>query len=216
MESTRSPSLGRGTERLHPALRSLRDGTGPPSSREGDLPRPGGDGHPTLADHPPARGPLLGHPGSYGAAQGRGGRNLLPQGAQVCHRLRGPGPGTRHLGHGGKGKAVLARFAAYLTSRGVAPSVITDFTLDMSEAFIQGIGENFPQARLTFDKIPVIKMMNEAVDQVRREERRGAEELTGSRYLWLYNPESLRPSRRRPCPPCLPQRTPARPNGPTP
>ena len=96
----------------------------------------------------------------------------------------------------GKGKAVLARFAAYLTSRGVDPSVITDFTLDMSEAFIQGIGENFPQARLTFDKFHVIKMMNEAVDQVRREERRSAEELTGSRYLWLYNPESLSPKQQ--------------------
>ena len=63
---------------------------------------------------------------------------------------------------------------AYLISRGVDPSCITDFTLDMSEAFIQGIGENFPQARLTFDKFHVIKMMNEAVDQVRREERRSA------------------------------------------
>jgi len=91
----------------------------------------------------------------------------------------------------GKGKATLAKFAAYLTSRNVDPSAITDFTLDMSEAFIQGIKEHFLNARLTFDKFHVIKMMNEAVDRVRREERRSAEELSGSRFLRLYNPEDL-------------------------
>jgi transposase len=91
----------------------------------------------------------------------------------------------------GKGKATLAEFTAYLTSRGVDPSVVTDFSLDMSEAFIQGIRENFPNARVTFDKFHVVKMMNEAVDQVRREERQSTEELAGSRFLWLHNPEDL-------------------------
>ena len=42
----------------------------------------------------------------------------------------------------------------------------------MSPAFIKGARENFPTAELTFDKFHVIKIINEAVDETRREERK--------------------------------------------
>jgi transposase len=45
----------------------------------------------------------------------------------------------------------------------------------------------FPEAHLTFDRFHVVKLMNEAVDEVRREEQRGAPELKKTRFLWLKN-----------------------------
>jgi len=61
----------------------------------------------------------------------------------------------------------------------------------MSPAFISGIGEQFPQAHLTFDKFHVLKIINEAVDEVRRQERASRPELAKTRYIWLKNPEHL-------------------------
>ena len=49
----------------------------------------------------------------------------------------------------------------------------------MGAAFEAGIKENFPNAEITFDKFHVIKLANEAVDQVRREE--SAEQLPDAR-----------------------------------
>ena len=41
----------------------------------------------------------------------------------------------------------------------------------MSPAYVLGVEDNFQNAAITFDKFHVMKLMNEAVDQVRREEQ---------------------------------------------
>ncbi|AKB27605.1 transposase [Methanosarcina siciliae T4/M] len=41
----------------------------------------------------------------------------------------------------------------------------------MSSAFINGISSEFPDVKITFDKFHVMKMMNEAVDEVRKQEQ---------------------------------------------
>ena len=41
----------------------------------------------------------------------------------------------------------------------------------MSPAFIKGVAENLPEAAVTFDKFHAVKIVNDAVDQVRRSER---------------------------------------------
>ena len=62
----------------------------------------------------------------------------------------------------------------------------------MSQAFIKGAREHFPPgAKLTFDKFHVVKVVNDAVDSVRREERKEAPSLAHTRYLWLKNPQTL-------------------------
>jgi transposase len=61
----------------------------------------------------------------------------------------------------------------------------------MSPAFISGIENNFPHASITFDKFHVMKLMNEAVDKVRREEQSHNSLLKKTRYVWLKNPENL-------------------------
>jgi len=50
---------------------------------------------------------------------------------------------------------------------------------------------NFQNAAITFDKFHVMKLMNEAVDQVRREEQAHNANLKYTRYIWLRNPENL-------------------------
>jgi transposase len=62
---------------------------------------------------------------------------------------------------------------------------------DMSPAFINGISSEFPDAKITFDKFHVMKMMNEAVDEVRKQEQSTIKELKNSKYLWLKNEGNL-------------------------
>ncbi len=38
----------------------------------------------------------------------------------------------------------------------------------MSPAFIKGVKEELPEAKITFDKFHILKLINEAVDEVRR------------------------------------------------
>ena len=68
---------------------------------------------------------------------------------------------------------------------------VANFCCDMSPAFISGIESNFKNAAITFDRFHVMKLMNEAVDQVRREEQAHNASLKRTRYIWLKNPENL-------------------------
>ncbi len=61
----------------------------------------------------------------------------------------------------------------------------------MSPAFIAGTAESLPNAQITFDKFHVVKLINQAVDAVRRAEQKSHAELKKSRYLWLKNPRNL-------------------------
>jgi transposase len=64
----------------------------------------------------------------------------------------------------------------------------------MSPAFISGVEKHFPEAQLTFDKFHALKILNEAVDEVRRQEQQSRPELKRTRYIWLKNPENLKES----------------------
>jgi len=61
----------------------------------------------------------------------------------------------------------------------------------MSPAFIAGTAQRLPNAQITFDKFHVVKLINDAVDEVRRAEQKSRTELKNSRYLWLKNPPNL-------------------------
>src|SRR5208282_1721799 len=55
----------------------------------------------------------------------------------------------------------------------------------------RGCEANFPNAKITFDKFHVIKLVNEAVDEVRRGEAKHNDWIKGTRYLWLKNLQNL-------------------------
>src|SRR5487761_2100815 len=60
------------------------------------------------------------------------------------------------------------------------------------------MSQGLPLRFVTQEAFHVSKYLNEAVDQVRRQEHKelmaqGDETLTGSRQLWLYNPQNFSP-----------------------
>jgi len=91
----------------------------------------------------------------------------------------------------GKDSTTIERFKDDLIEHGGTPESIEDVSCDMSPAFIKGIKENLPKAKITFDKFHIIKTLNTAVDEVRRQEQKGHPELKNSRYIFLKNPENL-------------------------
>ena len=62
---------------------------------------------------------------------------------------------------------------------------------DLSPSFISGVKKEFPDTALTFDRFHVMKIVNEAVDQVRREESKEDSRIKGTRYMWLKNEKNL-------------------------
>ena len=92
---------------------------------------------------------------------------------------------------GGKDAGTLAAFGADLGQHHGHAGQIREVCCDMSPAFISGAEATFPQAALTFDKLHVMKIINEAVDEVRRAEQGSRPELKKSRHLWLKNQANL-------------------------
>lgn len=91
----------------------------------------------------------------------------------------------------GKDKETVKAFAQDLTARKGKPKSILEVCCDMSPAFISGVQEQFPNAEITFDRFHIMKVVNDAVDQVRREEVRTQPALSKTRYIWLKNPGNL-------------------------
>jgi transposase len=91
----------------------------------------------------------------------------------------------------GKDAATVAAFADDLIEHGGDPEAIGEVRIDMSPAFIKGVAESLPNAAVTFDKFHTVKIINDAVDEVRRAERKGQAILKGTRYIWLRNPDTL-------------------------
>jgi len=92
----------------------------------------------------------------------------------------------------GKDASTLERFKADFEEHHGDPSHVQEVCCDMSPAFIKGVEKHFPEAHLTFDKFHVLKVINEAVDEVRRQEQQVRPELKKTRYLWLKNPVNLK------------------------
>ena len=91
----------------------------------------------------------------------------------------------------GKDANTVAAFADDLTAHGGNPGHIEEVCIDMSQAFIKGVAEHLPEAEVTFDKFHAVKLVNDAVDQVRRDEAKTRPELKKTRYSWLKNPGNL-------------------------
>jgi transposase len=106
----------------------------------------------------------------------------------------------------GKDAATVAGFAEDLTAHGGNPDQIAEVCIDMSPAFIKGVADHLPNAEVTFDKFHIVKIINDAVDEVRRGERKSHTELKGTRYIWLRNPDTLS-ERQRATLDALPTRT---------
>jgi transposase len=96
----------------------------------------------------------------------------------------------------GKDGATVAAFAEDLAAHGGDPAQISETCMDMSPAFISGTAAHLPQAEITFDKFHAVKIVNDAVDEVRREEAKSRPELKRTRYAWLKNHINLTSDQR--------------------
>jgi len=100
-----------------------------------------------------------------------------------------------HVGNDRK-KNTLKAWNASLTEE--QQTAIESVSMDMWPAFINATLESLPDAKekIAFDKFHVAKYLGEAVDKVRRHEHKalmaeGIDDLKGSKYDWLYNPENM-------------------------
>jgi transposase len=90
----------------------------------------------------------------------------------------------------------IADFAQYLREHRADPDQIASVSIDMSPAFIKGVGEHLPAARLTFDKFHVIAHASVAVDKMRRLEQKTDPDLKGLRWALLKDRHKLHPEQR--------------------
>ena len=91
----------------------------------------------------------------------------------------------------GKDNLTVARFAYDFQNHNRAVKDIKDISCDISPSFIKGVNEYLPSAEITFDKFHILKIINEAVDSVRKQELSTNKQLIGTKYIWLKNYNNL-------------------------
>jgi transposase len=91
----------------------------------------------------------------------------------------------------GKGAECITKLKDHLEEKGAPKEQIKQACIDMSPAFISGIMDNFPNAEITFDKFHTVKIINEAMDKVRKLERVEFEMLKGHKYTFLKRDKDL-------------------------
>lgn len=101
------------------------------------------------------------------------------------------------FGTEGRGAETVGQFVRDLEAHGGSATAVREVCCDMSPAFIAGVRRYLPEAEITFDRFHIMKVMNEAVDEVRREEAKETGILKRTRYLWLKNPVKLGMDQKR-------------------
>uniref|UniRef100_UPI003FA434D7 ISL3 family transposase n=1 Tax=Cupriavidus necator TaxID=106590 RepID=UPI003FA434D7 len=96
----------------------------------------------------------------------------------------------------GKDAATVGKFAEHLREHNAAPEQIGAVSIDMSPAFIKGVGEHLPNARITFDKFHVVAHASAAVDKTRRIEQKTDPSLKGLRWTLLKDRDGLPAAQR--------------------
>jgi transposase len=96
----------------------------------------------------------------------------------------------------GKGSETVTDFISILERQNGKPENITEVSCDMSPAFVKGVGEKLPEAKITFDRFHVMKVLTNAVDDVRRAERKTDPALKKLRFLFLKNGNKLNEKER--------------------
>lgn len=93
----------------------------------------------------------------------------------------------------GRDAKTIKELASYLEEHGCPASTITQTSIDMSPAFISGVTQHLPNARITFDKFHIIGHASAAVDKMRRIEQKTDKSLKGMRWTLLKDTARLKP-----------------------
>ena len=73
----------------------------------------------------------------------------------------------------GRDAGTVKTFAEDIRDHGGDPDAVTAACIDMSRAYIAGVGRHLPNAAVTFDRFHVVQLANAALEEVRRAEVRG-------------------------------------------
>lgn len=92
----------------------------------------------------------------------------------------------------GKKATTIEEFKEFFVAHNGKAENITDITCDMSMGFTAGIEKAFKNSKIVYDKFHVMKVINEAVDKVRKSEVREQPMLKQTRYIWLKNKNNLK------------------------
>ena len=84
----------------------------------------------------------------------------------------------------GKDSQTITSIKDYLETKNVPSNQIKEASIDLSPAFISGVTSSFENAKITFDRFHVKKLLNKAMDEVRKAERKEHVFLKGQRYLF--------------------------------
>jgi len=87
----------------------------------------------------------------------------------------------------GKSNETVIEFTKDLKEHNGNAENIKNVSCDMSPAFIKGIAENLPNAEIVFDKFHIVKIINEAVDNVRKQEVKINPILKDTKFVFLKN-----------------------------
>ena len=99
-----------------------------------------------------------------------------------------------HVGDG-KGVNALKEFWKRVRRNKLEIEIVS---MDMSAAFFSSVSDNAPDAVIVFDHFHVVKLMNDALDKVRRDAYRNIEDedvrkaIKGTRWMLLSNSEDLK------------------------
>jgi transposase len=85
----------------------------------------------------------------------------------------------------------LSDFASSLLEHGGKPSQIDSVSMDFSAAFIKGVEEHLPQAKISFDPFHLVALASKSVDEVRRSEVSSEPSLRKQRYSLLKDASKL-------------------------
>lgn len=96
----------------------------------------------------------------------------------------------------GKDAATIGAFASHLREHKGHPEQVESVSIDMSPAFIRGVADHLPNARITFDKFHVIAHASKAVDRTRRQQQKSDPSLKGLRWVLLKDRAKLNSDQR--------------------
>ncbi|GIX27374.1 MAG: ISL3 family transposase ISMac21 [Burkholderiales bacterium] len=96
----------------------------------------------------------------------------------------------------GRDAETIERLAEHLTEHQASPEQIASVSIDMSPAFIKGVTDHLPNARITFDKFHVVAHASAAVDKTRRLEQKTDPSLKGLRWALLKDRDRLPAAQR--------------------
>jgi hypothetical protein len=91
----------------------------------------------------------------------------------------------------GKGKQAVQAIGRHLQAKEARAEQIQQVSMELSPAFIAGVKATFPGAQIPFDRFHIVKLLNQAVDAMRKAERKEHDALKGHQYTFIENPQSL-------------------------